>query len=392
MVLMLVLPVCAPAAEDTIKIGATEPLSGTFKDIGERYYGGVEYAVKVLNESGGLLGKKLEAVPIDSELKPDVAIRKATNLMLKDGVKFFCGGTGSSVGAAMAVLAEKNNAIMISYGMAAASLTGKDCRKNFFRVALSTDQHSYALAVWVAKQGYKNVATIAQDYSFGKEATEAFIRKLKKLNPSVKIVAELYHKIGEKDYAPYVSQLLSAKPDVIFTPNWGNDLTILLKQSNSFGLKTKFACYDLYDENVVKGVADDDYIVGNATSESYMLEIPGAQNKKFVEAFYKDKGYYPTWLHGKGYTAVMFLAEAIKKAGTTDVDAVIKAWEGLTYESIAGKYYMRPCDHQAQTPVYVTIMGKGSKFFKHAWGGTPIVIPAEEIADTCEENGCKMQK
>ena len=60
--LMLALPVFA-AAQDTIKIGATEPLSGTFKDIGERYLEGVQYAAKVINESGGLLGKKVEVIP-----------------------------------------------------------------------------------------------------------------------------------------------------------------------------------------------------------------------------------------------------------------------------------------------------------------------------------------
>ena len=66
MILMLSLPFCA-AAEDTIKIGATEPLSGTFKDIGERYLDGVLYAVKVINESGGLLGKKVEVKYLRSE-------------------------------------------------------------------------------------------------------------------------------------------------------------------------------------------------------------------------------------------------------------------------------------------------------------------------------------
>jgi len=76
MVFMLALPVFAVAAEDTIKIGATEPLSGTFKDIGERYLDGVLYAAQVINERGGLLGKKVEVVPIDSELKPDVATVK----------------------------------------------------------------------------------------------------------------------------------------------------------------------------------------------------------------------------------------------------------------------------------------------------------------------------
>ena len=104
----------------------TEPLSGTFKNIGDRYLEGVQYAAKVLNRQGGVLGRMIEVIPIDSELKPDVATRKATALILKDQVKFFCGGTGSSVGAAMSTVAEQNNAIMFSYGMDAASLTGAE--------------------------------------------------------------------------------------------------------------------------------------------------------------------------------------------------------------------------------------------------------------------------
>ena len=179
------LPVPA-AAQDTIKIGATEPLSGTFKDIGERYLDGVVYAVKIINESGGLLGKKVEVIPIDSELKPDVATRKAQNLILKDGVKFFCGGTGSSVGAAMAQLAEKQNVIMFTYGMDAASMTGEKCNKNFFRPGGSTDGRSFALAQLIAKKGYKKVGIIAQDYSFGQEAVAAFKKKMAQISPSDK--------------------------------------------------------------------------------------------------------------------------------------------------------------------------------------------------------------
>ena len=175
------------AAQDTIKIGATEPLSGTFKDIGERYLEGVQYAAKVINESGGLLGKKVEVIPIDSELKPDVATRKAQNLILKDGVKFFCGGTGSSVGAAMAQLAEKQNVIMFTYGMDASSMTGEKCNRNFFRPGGSTDGRSFALAQLIAKKGYKSVGIIAQDYSFGKEAVAAFKKKLAEIAPKTKI-------------------------------------------------------------------------------------------------------------------------------------------------------------------------------------------------------------
>jgi len=87
----------------------------------------------------------------------------------------------------------------------------------------------------------------------------------------------------------------------------------------------------------------------------------------------------------------MFWAEALKKAGKDDVDAVIKAWEGLTYEGPAGTWYMRPCDHQAQIPVWVAEMVKESKFFKHAFVGEPKMIPPKDIEITCEETGCRMK-
>ncbi len=384
-VLVLVLPA---QAADTIKLGVVEPLSGNFKDIGERYAAGVEYGVKRINEQGGLLGKKVEIVMIDSEVKPDVATRKATNLILKDNVKYFAGGTGSSVGAAMAVLCEKNNALFFSYGMDAASLTGEKCSRNFFRTACNTDTHSIALAKWVADKGFKKVCTVAQDYSFGKEATAAFIKKLKELAPSATIVAELYHPLGEKDFAPYVTQILAAGPDIIFTSNWGNDLSLLLKQANQLGLKTKFACYYLNDETAIAAVANDQAVIGSMASEIYMLTIPTDANKKFVAEYYKDKKSYPAWLIGKGYMAAMFWAEAVKKAGKDDVDAVIKAWEGLTYNGPAGEWVMRACDHQAQVPIWMAEIVAKSEFFKHAFEGPATAIPAKDVEVPCDKTGC----
>ncbi|HPK53205.1 MAG TPA: ABC transporter substrate-binding protein [Smithellaceae bacterium] len=389
MTFMLAVPVTA--AEDTIKVGVTEPLSGTFKDIGERYASGVVYAAKVLNASGGLLGKKVEVILIDSELKPDVATRKAQNLILKDGVKFFFGGTGSSVGAAMQQLAEKNNVIMVSYGMAAASMTGVKCNKNFFRTCGNTDQHSFALAEFIGKKGYKSVAIIAQDYSFGKEALAAFKKKLAQVNPAAKIVAELYHPAGTKDYGPYISQIIAAKPEVIFTPNWGNDLTLLLKQGRPMGMNQKIFSYYINDEVTIEALGNDDLMIGNMGAEIYTLSIPNKKNEEFVANYYKEYGYYPTWLRGKSYLSAMFWAEAVKKAGTTDVNAVIKAWEGLTYDGPAGLWTMRACDHQAQVPFWFVEIAKNNKFFKHAFEVYAGTADAKSVEVPCEETGCKMK-
>ena len=376
-------------AGGTIKIGAMDPLSGTFKDVGDRYLEGVQYAAKVINKNGGILGKKLEIIPIDSELKPAVAVRKATKLIMRDGVKFFIGCCGSSVGAAMSVLAAKKNVIMIASGMEAASMTGCKCGRNFFRVCANSDTHSYALAHWVAQQGFKRVFCILQDYSFGKQATKAFTDKLAELNPQAKIVGKILHPIGTKDFAPYISQIIAAKPDVVFTGNWGSDLTLLLKQAKPLGLKAKFACYFLNDENAITAIADDDAVIGSVTAETYMVTIPLEANKKFVAEFKKSEGYYPTWMRGKSYLAVNFLAKAIEKAGSTDVDKVIAAWEGLEYDSIAGKMTMRACDHQNQAPIWIAPLVKDNPFFKHAYVGKATAVAPEMIAVPCAQTGCK---
>ncbi len=375
-------------AKEEIKLAVVEPLSGTFKDIGDRYLEGVEYAVQVINQQGGLLGKKVKIYPVDSELKPDIATRKAKKLILKDEVKYFMSGTGSSVGAAMSALALKSNVIMATYGMEAASLTGKKCNKNFFRADCNSDTHSYALAAWVAKSGAKKVFGIAQDYSFGHEAMSAFVKKLKELNPSVEMVGKIFHKIGEKDFAPYVSQIIHSGAEMVFTSNWGSDLTLLLKQAKPLGLKAKFVCYFLNDETAIRSVANDAAVLGSVTGEVYMLTIPLDANKKFVDGFYKAKGHYPSWLRGKSYQATMFWAKAVQKAGKDDVDAVRKAWEGLSYDGPAGTWYMRPCDHQAQVPIWIAEIVDDNPFYKHAYVGTPTMIPAKDITVPCGETGC----
>lgn len=378
-------------AAEPVKLGVTEPLSGTFKNIGERYLEGVQYAATILNQQGGVLGRKIEVIPIDSELKPDVATRKSTALILKDQVKYFCGGTGSSVGAAMSTVAEQNNAVMFTYGMDAASLTGQKCSKNFFRPGTNTDMHSYALAAYIAKSKYKKVYCIGQDYSFGHESIKPFISRLKKLNPSIEIVAEVYHPLGEKDYGPYVSRIVASGADLVFTTDWGNDLTLLVKQAKPFGLKAKFAGYYLSDEETVSAIGESELLVGSIASETYMLTIPTEENRKFIEGYFKDKGTYPFWLRGKSYNATMFWAEALKKAGTDDVNAVIKAWEGLSYKGTAGTMTMRACDHQAQVPIWIAEIVHQSKFMKLPYVGDPIMIPAKDIEVSCEETGCKIK-
>lgn len=87
----------------------------------------------------------------------------------------------------------------------------------------------------------------------------------------------------------------------------------------------------------------------------------------------------------------MFWAEAVKKAGSTNVEAVIKAWEGLTYDGPAGLWTMRACDHQAQMPLWYTEIVPKTKFFKHAFEAPAGMSEAKSVEVPCQETGCKMK-
>lgn len=389
-VLLSFIMLCSPGmiiAGEPVKFGSVTPLSGRFKDVGARYLEGARYAVLRINQQGGLLGRKIRLIPIDSQLKPEPATNNIRKAILKDNISFFGQGGSSKVTSVLSHLVKTHNRLGFAWGSESASLTGENCNRNFFRTCLNTDMHSNALAAWVAESGRKKVFGIAPDYSFGREAMTGFKKRLKKLNPSVKMVGEAYHKLGEIDLTPYIAQMIASKAEIIFTPSWGNDLRLLIKQAHKLNLKARFACYYLND-NITIAALSNDAVIGNVTSECYMLSIPTQANKTYIDGFYKKHGYYPSSRHTKSYMGVMFWAEAVKKAGKYDVDAVIRSWEGLTYDGPAGKQCMRPYDHQNQIPAWIAEIVRKNTFYTHPYVGKAVVIPAKDISVPAEESGC----
>lgn len=379
---------CETQGGEPVKLVVCESLSGPFQDVGKRYLNGVKYAVEELNSQDGLLGRKVEIIPIDNQFSPDIAVQKIKALSDKEEVKYVLTGLGSHIGLALSPLAKEKKFILFSYAAAADALTGEKCHRYFFRTVANTTMHSGALAFWAVSNGYKKIFGIAQDYAFGRSAMTAFKKKIQELDPSVKMVGEIFHPFKEKDFGPHISKIISSGADIIFTPNWGRDLGHLLKQARSSGLKPKFMGYYLNDYLLIKKMADDQAMIGNFTAENYMVSIPTEKNKEFVKKFYRNKGYYPTLAPGKSYMAAAFWAQAVKKAGKDDVEAVANAWEGLIYDGPAGKWYMRPCDHQAQMPVWMAKIVKDNPFFAHAYVGEATTIPAKFIAIPCLKTRC----
>ncbi len=148
-------------------------------------------------------------------------------------------------------------------------------------------------------------------------------------------------------------------------------------------MRAKIGTYYLCDPFVMQEIGDA--AIGNIVAEMYILNEDTPPNKAFIERWSRrnmDPAHpYPAWQIGKGYRAVMFMAEAIKKAQSTKAEDVIKAWEGLSYEGLVGRLTMRPCNHQVTTPVTMgeAVPGPGA-FYKFSWLGKPTRIPTDKAA------------
>jgi len=395
-VVLLFLALClgispAYAAEGQIVLGVCEPLSGPMKDVGDRYLDAVKFSAEVINAKGGVLGKKLVVVAEDSQLKADVATRKATKLILEDKADFIMTGTGTHVCKAMMKVAEQYKKICLTYGTEGASTTGADFNPYTFRTCLNTDQHSAAVMAYFAKHtNYKKFYIVCQDYAFGREAAEGFKKKIN-IIPGGQILGEEFHPIGQKDFAPYISKVMASGAEVVLTGNFGVDLDNLIKTGASLGWKCITGNYFLNDPlrmQVVKDAA-----IGHVTADSYMITVDTPENKEFVKKWHeahKNMGIgfiYPDLSMGRCYYGIQWLADVIKKAGSTDADKIIPAWEGMSRDMPWGKVTMRSCDHQMISPGVAAVIQAKSEFFDFPYIGKPTIIPAEDITVPPAETG-----
>jgi ABC-type branched-subunit amino acid transport system substrate-binding protein len=126
-------------------------------------------------------------------------------------------------------------------------------------------------------------------------------------------------------------------------------------------------------------------------NSTYLPTIDTPQNKAFLERWhkkFKDTAHpWPAANLGYSYNGAMFLFAAIKKAKSFDPEAVIKAWEGMEYDSLVGKQIMRACDHQIMMAGPVGEIQAKSRLFPFPFADNPIMIPLDKVAVPLRETG-----
>lgn len=351
--LVLAMPLAA-SAQKPIKVGFPMILSGPGALFGEPASKGAQMYVDEINAKGGVLGRKLELLPRDTKGNADEAVRVSRELILKENVDFLVGTLTSAEGPAVSVVAKENKVVFIAPIPKTDQLTAPDKLHPYvFRVAANTTMEGRSAAEIVAKWPVTRVATISPDYAYGQDVTKSFVEHLKKIKPSVQIVDQQWPKLGEPDYTPFINAQMAKKPDAVFSSLWGGHFVNFSKQAKPLGY------FDAVKYNVMAvGEAGSpestkamgkDYPVGiwgNSYDAFYWGE--SAAHREYTEKLSKYlKDEYPSSWAIQGYTGMQFLAEAIKKAGSTDSDKVSKALLGLTIDTPIGKQTIREKDHQA---------------------------------------------
>ena len=208
----------APAqAADTIKIAHFDPFSGPMENVGRLYQAGIQFAIYEQNAKGGLLGQQIELLSFDSEVKPDVATRKAKKAILEDKVDFIASGTGSHVLIALNKVATAYKTLLINYGGMSDIVMGKEFTPYAFRVCQNSHNFTAGLAQLMATKPYRKFYILCQDYAWGHDVSKAFKEQLKVYLPDAEIVGEDYHPLYTKDFGPYINKVIAANADAIFT-------------------------------------------------------------------------------------------------------------------------------------------------------------------------------
>jgi len=310
---------------------------------------GLEYATGGKME---VLGRKIVVIEKDSQFKPDVGKAQLAAAYGDDKVDIAVGPTGSGVALAMLPVAEEYKKILLVEPAVADAITGDKWNRYVFRTGRSSSQDAISNAVALGKKDTV-IATLAQDYAFGRDGVKAFKEAL--AGTGAEIVHEEYAPVATSDFTAPGERLFNALKDkkgrkvifIIWAGGGGNPFKLAELNPGRFGIEIATG------GNILPALASYKALPGMEGATYYFYEHPkNAVNQWLVKEHQARFKSPPDFFTAGGMSAGIAIVEAIKKAGSTDTEKLIAAMEGLAFESPKGRMTFRKEDHQAMQSMY----------------------------------------
>ncbi|OGL14384.1 MAG: ABC transporter permease [Candidatus Rokubacteria bacterium RIFCSPLOWO2_12_FULL_71_22] len=345
----------ATSAQGPIKIGVLQGVTGPFEVYAKQmitgFKLGLEYGTGGKNE---LLGRKVEVLIEDDQLKPDVSKRLITKLYADDKVDLVVGTTSSAAALAILPVAQEFKKLLIVEPAVADSITGANWNRYIFRTGRNSGQDAIANALAVAKPGAQ-IATIAQDYAFGRDGVAAYKAAVEKAG--VKVVHEEYAPVQATDFTAPIQRIIGALKDkpgdkyvfVIWAGKGGPFPQLVASRLDKYGITLTGGGNVLDVLKAMKALG----LEGMVGGLYYYYEIPkNPVNDWLVREHQKRFGSPPDFFTAGGFAAAMAVVTGVQKAKSTDTEKLIAAMAGMEFETPKGKMIFRKEDHQALQAMY----------------------------------------
>jgi branched-chain amino acid transport system substrate-binding protein len=380
----LVAPILAAAtglafAQAEIKIahvyGKTGPLEAYAKQSHTGLMMGLEYAT---GGSMTLLGRKIVVIEKDTQNKPDVGKAQLAAALGDDKADIAVGPVNSGIGVAMLPVAEEYKKILVVEPAVADSITGANWNRYIFRTARNSTQDGLAAAATL--KGDVSIATLAQDYAFGRDGVNALKGALARVGSKAKIVHEEYAPQQTTDFTASAERIFAALKDQpgrkVLAIIWAgpNPVTkIAALKPERYGIELAPG------GNILPVMKGWKALSGVEGAIYYYYGFPkNKMNDWLVAEHQKRYGQPPDFFTCGGMAAAVAIVDAIKKAGGTDTEKLISAMEGMSFDTPKGRMTFRKEDHQAMQDMFEFRIKQEQK---NEWDLLELVrvIPASEL-------------
>jgi branched-chain amino acid transport system substrate-binding protein len=331
------------AAQQKVRIGFISTFSGPQGVMGQYMKESVELAIEHLGGKVG--GLPVEMYYGDDQLKPDVGVQVAEEMLKKNQVDFVSGIIWSNVMMAVVPVVTGAGHIMVGTNAGASPLAGTQCNKLYFSTSWNNDQTPEAMGKYLQDQGVNDLYVVAPNYQAGKDMVAGLKRYYKG-----RIVEENYTKLGQQDYQAEITQLRAKNPKAVFAFLPGGMGIQFLKQYDQAGLRGQLPLYTVYTVDEISIPAVKDAAVGIYETRYWSPDLKNPQNQKFVADYKKKYGKLPVFYGAQSYDGIMLIDSAIKavKGNLKDVDGMVKAMEKANFKSLRGPFQYNVNHHPIQ--------------------------------------------
>jgi len=385
----------AAGGKKPLVIGITSDSSGQYASSGAEERRGMQMAIDEFNAKGGVLGRSIQSIHLDTETTPATGSRVAERLITRDKVAFLAGAVSSGVANAISQVAQKYGVIYLNTNSSSPSESGQNCHRTKFVFDANGDNFAQASVKSAIKKFGKRWLLITNDYVWGHDTSKA-TRKLVTEHGGT-IVDEILVPQGTRDFSAFLLKAQQQNPEVVAAAVGGDDLKAMRTQVAQMKLGDKYAWINnQQDWPDVYGLPRTDLFGVFGTTWYQGLELPGVDElvaryqKSFPDANIKTPGN----VFFNGYWSVRTLLEAVERAKTTNSHAVIKELEQVKIPARERLQHhdawMNPKTHQMQQTIYLAKANLSStdpnELFEIVSNNAP-----EEVVDKTAEEKCKLE-